>query len=348
MPTFRPLLPAVSAAGAAALAAAVLTGCTSGAGGKASAGPAVAPLATSVPAGVTLRIADQNDLLRTTLQAAGQDQGLPYQISWSSFQGGPAVLEAFRAGAADVGFVSDAPVVFAQAHGQDARVVGVVQNSPDAVHLWTSPGSTARTVADLKGKKIAYTEGTTFQPAVLTALKNAGLKPADVTLVKLNPPEIPAALAAGQVDAGTLTEPLVSKYGTAYQDKGAHELDGDKGLTSGLQLLIAPGAAVTDPARSAALADLAARFTRAELWITTHKDAWVQSYYVNSQKLPASVGAAVVANNGTATVPDYATASARLQRITDVLTEAGVIGKLDIATAFDRRFDAVQSAAAKG
>ncbi|GLW70984.1 hypothetical protein Kpho02_32830 [Kitasatospora phosalacinea] len=345
MPTHRP---PVSALGTAVLAAMLLTGCSSTTGATAPAVDAAKPLPTVVPTGVTLRIADQNDLLKTTLAAAGQDKDLPYKVSWSSFQGGPAVLEAFRAGAADVGFVSDAPVVFAQAHGQDARVVGVVQNSPDAVHLWTSPGNPARTVADLKGRKIAYTEGTTFQPAVLTALKNAGLKPADVTLVKLNPPEIPAALAAGQVDAGTLTEPLVSKYSTAYQDKGAHELDGDKGLTSGLQLLIAPGRAVADDATAAALADLAARFTRAELWITTHKDAWVQSYYVDSQKLPAAVGQAVVANNGTATIPDYATAATRLQKVTDVLTDAGVIGRLDIATAFDRRFDAVQAAAAKG
>ncbi|WP_282204290.1 type 2 periplasmic-binding domain-containing protein [Kitasatospora fiedleri] len=179
-------------------------------------------------------------------------------------------------------------------------------------------------------------------------MKNAGLKPSDVTLVKLNPPEIPARLAAGQVDAGTLTEPLVSKYSTGYQDKGAHELADDKALTSGLQLLIAPGAVVADDARSAALADLAARFTRAELWITAHKDAWVQSYYVDSQKLPAEVGRAVVANNGTATIPDYTTAAARLQRITDVLAESGAIGALDVSTAFDRRFDAVQAAAAKG
>ncbi|MFF4340401.1 ABC transporter substrate-binding protein [Kitasatospora sp. NPDC001540] len=345
MPTYRQT---AAALGTAVLAAAVLSGCSSTTGRAAPAGPVDKPLSTAVPAGFTLRVADQNDLLRTTLAAAGQDKDLPYGISWSSFQGGPAVLEAFRAGAADVGFVSDAPVVFARAHGQDARVVGVVQNSPDAVHLWTSPGSTARTVADLKGKKIAYTEGTTFQPAVLNALENAGLKPGDVTLVKLNPPEIPAALAAGQVDAGTLTEPLVSKYATGYQDRGAHELDGDKGLTSGLQLLIAPGKAVADDATAAALADLAARFTRAELWITQHKDAWVQSYYVDSQKLPAEVGRAVVANNGTATIPDQATAAARLQKIADVLTGAGVIGGLDVSAVFDRRFDAVQAAAARG
>ncbi|MFD6420891.1 ABC transporter substrate-binding protein [Streptomyces sp. NPDC060198] len=321
---------------------------TSGSSSVGAAPAASAPLATSVPKGTVLRIADQNRLLESILHAAGQDQDFPYEVEYEAFQGGPAVLEAFRAGEADAGFVSDAPVVFAQAHDQDVKITGVVQNSPDATHLWTAPESDVRELAGLKGKKIAYTEGTTFQAAVLNALGKAGLSADDVTLVKLSDPsQIPAALASGQVDAGTLTEPLVTKYATVYEKKGAHEVAGDTGLTSGLQFVIAPGDALADRATSAALADLSTRFTKAELWLAAHKEAWVEEYYVKVQKVDRATGQAVVANNGTPSIPTYAKAAAALQDVADVLAAGGAIDKLDVSKSFDNRFDAVQQGAAK-
>ncbi|MCX5208451.1 MetQ/NlpA family ABC transporter substrate-binding protein [Kitasatospora sp. NBC_00240] len=331
------------------LTAVTLTGCASSAGAKTSAVDAAAvALPSTVPGGTTLRVADQNLLLQTLLSASGQDSNLPYDISWSAFQGGPAILEAFRAKAVDVGFVADAPVLVARAAGQKVRIVGAVQGSTSSTHLWTSPTSKARTLADLKGAKVAVTEGTTLQVAVLQALKNAGLKSSDVTLAKLSPVDTPPALGANQVDVGALTEPLVSKYDAAYSGKGAHELDDDKNLTSGLQFLIAPDAVTADPARSAAVADLSARFTRAELWLTAHKDVWVQKYYVETQKLPKAIGDAVVADSGTATIPTYAAATAALQKVADLLADYQALpAKVDAAAAFDQRFDAVQQAAAK-
>ncbi|WP_327251039.1 ABC transporter substrate-binding protein [Streptomyces sp. NBC_01244] len=332
------------------LTTATLTGCATGSAASTPTTDAAATVAlpSGVPGGTILRVADQNQLLHTLLAASDQDKNLPYEISWSAFQGGPAVLEAFRAKAVDVGFVADAPVLVAQAAGQKIRIVGAVQGSTSATHLWTSPTSTAKTVADLKGRKVAVTEGTTLQVAVLQALKNAGLSSSDVTLAKLSPTDTPPALGANQVEVGALTEPLVSKYGAAYGTKGAHELADDQNLTSGLQFLIAPDTVAADSAKAAALADLSARFTKAELWLTTHKDVWVQKYYVETQKLPKAVGDAVVANNGTATIPTYAAASAALQKVADLLAEYRALPtKVDAAAAFDQRFDAVQQAAAK-
>lgn len=203
-------------------------------------------------------------------------------------------------------------------------------------------------LADLKGKKIAYSEGTTFQAAVLNALDKAGLSKDDVTLVNLSDPsQIPAALASGKVDVGTLTEPLVTKYSTAYKKKGAHEVAGDTVLTSGLQFVISPGDALTDRAKAAALADLSARFTKAELWLAEHKQAWVEDYYVKVQKVDKATGQAVVANNGTPSIPRYDTAVTELQKIADVLSGSGAIDKIDVSESFDTRFDAVQQEAAK-
>ncbi len=344
----RPIRLAATLA-ALALTTPVLAACGSSdaARGAAPAAAASGALPTTVPAGTELRVGDQNDLLQTLLSAAGQDRDLPYKLTYGKFQGGPAILEAFRGGSLDVGIVAETPAIFAQAAKQDVKVVGVVQSSKDAVHVVTSPGSTARKVADLKGKKIAYTQGTTFQPALLKALRNAGLTPADVTLVNLTPLDTPAALASGQVDAGVVTEPLGTKYLVANKDKGAHELTDDKGLNSGLQFLVAPGAALRDEARTAALRDLSARFTRAELWLAEHQQDWVRAYFTGVQKLPQDIGEAVVANNGKPTIPGYAAAIAQQQQVADLLTEAHAIpGRLDVSAEFDTRFDAVQQAAA--
>ncbi|WP_329115674.1 aliphatic sulfonate ABC transporter substrate-binding protein [Streptomyces sp. NBC_01465] len=328
-----------------------LTGC----GGSSAAQDAVgagkkrtAALAATVPKGTVLRIGDQNEALQTLLKASGQDQGTPYKLEFSSFQGGPSILEAFRGGALDAGIVAETPAIFAQASKQDVAVVGVQQGSRNASRLVTAVGSSAKSVADLKGKKIAYTEGTTFQPAVLKALKNAGLKKDDVQLVNLQILDIPAALQTKQVDAAVLTEPLRSKYLVPYAAKGAHLLDDATDLTSGLQLLISPGKAVDDKAKAAALRDLTARWTKASKWANAHPQEWVKAYYVDAQKLPEKAGLLINKATGTATFPTYDEAAKAQQEVADLLIEAGAVpGPLDVSSEFDHRFEAAQQEAAK-
>lgn len=71
--------------------------------------------------------------------------------------------------------------------------------------------STIRSVADLKGKKVASRLGTsadaTFQQLVLPRF---GLRPSDVQILNLDFPDHAAALAAGTVDAFVGAEPFVS------------------------------------------------------------------------------------------------------------------------------------------
>ncbi|MFF2041458.1 ABC transporter substrate-binding protein [Kitasatospora sp. NPDC058170] len=346
MPRTRRLAAALVLA-ASALA---LTACTSTGGATTDAASAPQePLPTAVPAGTELRIGDQNAQLEVLMKASGQDQGAPYTFGYNAFQGGPAILEAFRGGSLDLGIVSETPAIFAQAARQDVKVVGVAQTSRSAVHLVTSPGNPARTVAELKGRKIAYTEGTTFQPAVLNALQRAGLKPSDVTLVNLQVLDIPAALQSGQIDAAALTEPLASKYLLPNAERGAHEITDDKDLTSGLLLLITPGRTLRDPAKAAALRDLAGRWTKALTWQNTHEEEWVDQYYVKKQNIPAATGTQIYRNTGTAAFPSYDRAAADHQAIADLLSAAGAIpGKLDVSGEFDRRFEAAQRQSAAG
>jgi NitT/TauT family transport system substrate-binding protein len=67
-------------------------------------------------------------------------------------------------------------------------------------------------IAELRGKRIAYTQGTASDFMLSKALISAGLARSDVTLVTLDDPGIAvAALTAGQVDAALSWEPLMSQ-----------------------------------------------------------------------------------------------------------------------------------------
>src|SRR5689334_15061765 len=117
--------PRVRLAGALALLIGVLAGCSGQASTRASADESK-PVTTAaqvtspatIPPGTTLRVGDQLDYIKGILQRGGQDQGLGYTIEWSNFVGGPPMLQAFKGGAIDSGFVASTPLLFAAAQGQ--------------------------------------------------------------------------------------------------------------------------------------------------------------------------------------------------------------------------------------
>ena len=71
-------------------------------------------------------------------------------------------------------------------------------------------GSPIRTVAELRGKKIAVPQGSSAHGLALLALKNAGLTPSDVQLDFLSPAAGATAFASGKVDAWSIWNPQVS------------------------------------------------------------------------------------------------------------------------------------------
>lgn len=69
--------------------------------------------------------------------------------------------------------------------------------------------------ADLKGKKVAFEQGSTSHLLLLTALKQAGLTDKDVEMVQMSAGDAGAAFVAGQVDAAVTWEPWLSKASQA-------------------------------------------------------------------------------------------------------------------------------------
>ena len=97
------------------------------------------------------------------------------KLTWVEFQFGPPLLEALGAGAIDLGSVGDTPPIFAQA-GQAHLVY--VATSPSSQHAVLVPkDSPLQTVADLKGKKVAFGKGSSAHNVTIKALVDTGTQP---------------------------------------------------------------------------------------------------------------------------------------------------------------------------
>ncbi|MFQ6393935.1 ABC transporter substrate-binding protein [Nocardia sp. KC 131] len=299
------------------------------------------PLPTEIPAGTTLVVADQQERLQSVLRFSGELDKLPFKVEFANFIGGPAILEAFRGGAADVAQVGDVPPIHALIAKQDVPIVASYQTSPSALKLAVAPGKSVTKLADLKGKKIAYAEGTAQQAAVLRALAKAGLKTGDVQLVRLQLAEFLDAVRTGQVDIAPLIEPNVTRL---LRTPGASLIPDSEtaGIYGGLGYLYGRRAVVQDPAKAAATRALVGAFVRAHQWINTHQDEWARRYYVENQKVSAEDGKRIVESLGTYTFPHLDQALIDRQQATiDAIDGAGELPKkVSAAGGFDLRFDA--------
>lgn len=135
-------------------------------------------------------------------------------VKWVEFQFGPPMLEALGAGAIDLGSVGDTPPIFAQAGGSNLVYVAA---SPSSQHAVLVPkNSPIKTLADLKGTKVAFGKGSSAQNVTLKALALAGLSINDITPTYLSPADATAAFNGGNIDAWTVWDPYYAIAETRY------------------------------------------------------------------------------------------------------------------------------------
>src|SRR5690606_7905242 len=114
-------------------------------------------------------------------------------------------MEALGLGAIDIGPVGDSPPVFAQAAG--ANVVYSAATAASQNALLVPANSPVKSVAELKGKKIAIAKGSSSYNLTVQLLKKAGVRYDEITPVYLTPADAAAAFARGSVDAWTIWDP---------------------------------------------------------------------------------------------------------------------------------------------
>jgi sulfonate transport system substrate-binding protein len=127
-------------------------------------------------------------------------------VRWVEFSSGPPMLEAMNVGSIHYGAVGDSPPIFAQAAGA-AIVYAAGQPITNGQGILVPQDSPIRTIADLKGKRIGFTKGSSAHNVVLLVLAKAGLTYADITPVYLTPPDAGPSFAQGSIDAWSIWDP---------------------------------------------------------------------------------------------------------------------------------------------
>jgi sulfonate transport system substrate-binding protein len=145
---------------------------------------------------------------RQTLESAFKPLGI--EIKWIDFQFGPPLLEAINVGSVDFGFVGDTPPIFAQAGGARIRYVAAVKSEGDNQAIIVPKDSPIKTLADLKGKRVAFGKGSSAHNLLVVALEKGGLSWSDITPAPLAPADATAAFVKGSVDAWSIWDPYLA------------------------------------------------------------------------------------------------------------------------------------------
>jgi sulfonate transport system substrate-binding protein len=299
-----------------------------------------APEPDAIPAGTTLRVGDQLEYLQTILRLSGEDEDFPYEVEYSSFVGGPPMLQAFQGGALDTGFVGSTPLIFAQAQGQDIVAVAGWAGEKGSYGLVTAPGvDDIAGWGDLAGKRVAYQRGTAGEAALLQALDTAGVAADDVTTVDIPITQATAALTGGSADAAVTVEPLTSVY--LASNPTAEVVDHASEITDRSSFLIATRSTLDDEGRSAALADYTARLVRAFTYLRDNPDLVARAVYVEQYGLTPERAAEIIEQQGVGSFLELpGEVEDQQQALADLFVDAGQIPEtVDVSAEFDTRFN---------
>ncbi|MDR7336046.1 sulfonate ABC transporter substrate-binding protein [Roseateles asaccharophilus] len=195
---------------------------------------ALAVFALNATAQTTLRIGFQKSASLLTLQKSNGSlekklAPLGATVKWVEFPAGPQLLEGLNLGAVDVGFVGEAPPIFAQAAGAKFVYIGFDPAAPEAEAIVVPKGSAIKSVAELKGRKVALNKGSNVHYLLVKALEKNGLKFTDVQAVYLPPADARAAFERGAVDAWVIWDPFLA---AVEKQSGARLLQDGRGIVN--------------------------------------------------------------------------------------------------------------------
>jgi sulfonate transport system substrate-binding protein len=131
-------------------------------------------------------------------------------IVWVQSAGSNKALEFLNAGSIDFGSTAGSAALVARINGNPIKSIYVFSR-PEWTALVTTKDSPIKTVADLRGKRVAVTRGTDPHIFLVRALLGAGMSEKDITPVLLQHPDGKTALIRGDVDAWAGLDPMMAQ-----------------------------------------------------------------------------------------------------------------------------------------
>lgn len=163
---------------------------------------AIQPSAAFIP----LYIARENGWIEEALK----DQGV--EVNWNDFESGPPMNESLASGSSDIGVMGDVPTVSSIAAGQNNEIIAMAADGAKSYALLVSADSDISSPAELKGKKIGTTVGSTGHNLIDKLLSQNNLDiNSDVELVNIATGDAATVLSTNAVDAVAIWEPNVTR-----------------------------------------------------------------------------------------------------------------------------------------
>ena len=284
---------------------------------------------------VTLVLGDQAGGTRALAEAAKVLEGTPYAFRWANFQGAAPLFEAQRSGAVDLAPAGDLPVLAAAVGDPTLKIVATRVGSAAQLGILVPRNSTLRSVAELKGRTVyvSSARGSISQFQLYGALAEAGISRDDVSVRFVMPVDGFAAFESGRIDVWATFDPY---YGTAVE-RGARVLRDGTGINSGLGFVTASGAAVADPQKRVAIADVLQRLQRAGDWAIAHPDAYAQ-VYASLTRLPLDAARKITARSALRQRFVADDDIAALQKVADIAYRDAMLPKhIDVRAISDTR-----------
>ena len=130
-------------------------------------------------------------------------------VKWVLSAGSNRALEYLNSNSIDIGSSAGLAALLAKANGNPIRTPYIFSR-PEWTALVVPKGSPIKSLADLKGRKVAATKGTDPYLFLLRALHSVGLKRSDIEHVALQHADGRTALEQGRVDAWAGLDPLMA------------------------------------------------------------------------------------------------------------------------------------------
>ncbi len=207
-----------------------------------------------------LVVAKQQRAIEAALEPLG------HTVTWVEFSFGPPLLEALSLGGIDLGQTGDAPPIFAQAAKSTLVYAAAQESGGSGSGILLPKGSTIGSLAELKGKRVAFAKASSAHNLTVAALEKAGLSYADIEPVTLAPADAAAAFSRGSIDAWTIWDPY---FAIAEAGEGVRVLATANDIAPQNNFFLASRALATEraPVLSAAIATLG----RVAEWCTRNR-----------------------------------------------------------------------------
>ncbi len=245
-------------------------------------------------------------------------------VRWVQSAGSNKALEFLNAGSLDFGSTAGAAALIGRAGGNPIRSIYVFSH-PEWTALVTQADSPIRTVADLRGQRVAVTRGTDPHVFLIRALAEAGLSGRDVKLVLLQHAEGRTALERGDVAAWAGLDPIMA---SAEIEGGARLFHRRAEANSWGVLNVREAFAAEHPE---VVGRVLARYEQARAWAVANTRE-LQSLLAATMKLPDAVVARQLERTDLSSGRIGAVQADTIIEAGRALQTAGVLGQeLDVA-----------------